>query len=490
MPLTSNYKAHPVHAHLGGDFFDAVKPAEFPQKILRFQNLEWAEKIGMEKLTDEEWLSYFAEFKPLPGNLPQPLALRYHGHQFQNYNPDIGDGRGFLYAQIKEPHPPYRILDLATKGSGQTPYSRSGDGRLTLKGAVREILATEMLEALGVNTSKTFSVIETGEDLIRHDEPSPTRSAVLVRLSHSHIRFGSFQRLAFFEQIENIQKLVDHSCTHYYPELLGLPPDQRCLMFFKQIVQRSAALCAQWMVAGFVHGVLNTDNMVITGESFDYGPYRFLPSYDPHFTAAYFDHQGLYAYARQPESVYWNLHQLGHSLSFAQAEMNDYIDIIQTEFSPTLDQVLLDRFLKRLNLKPAGIDQDRELLKTSFDFLRHSQAGYDDFFFDFNGGLISLEFARSSKTKEMYRGDHFEAFLKKLGDYNIANKNLLSELRKNWMTPESLLIDEIESIWSQIEQKDDWSQLERKIQSLRAWKQLWSQQWNQAYKASSGTSSS
>ena len=126
--------------------------------------------------------------------MPEPLALRYHGHQFRVYNPEIGDGRGFLYAQLRDGLD--RLLDLATKGSGTTPYSRRGDGRLTLKGGVREILATEMLEALGVNTSKSFSLIETGEELMRGDEPSPTRSAVLVRLSHSHIRIGTFQRMA------------------------------------------------------------------------------------------------------------------------------------------------------------------------------------------------------------------------------------------------------------------------------------------------------
>ena len=127
---------------------------------------------------------------------PSPLALRYHGHQFQHYNPDLGDGRGFLFAQLYDLSDG-RLLDLGTKGSGTTPYSRSGDGRLTLKGAVREALATAFLRALGVNTSKTLSIVETGEQLFRGDEPSPTRSAVLVRLSHFHVRFGTFQRLNF-----------------------------------------------------------------------------------------------------------------------------------------------------------------------------------------------------------------------------------------------------------------------------------------------------
>ena len=134
-----------------------------------------AAQVGLDKLDDAEWIAHFGRFAPLPDTLEQPLALRYHGHQFRVYNPDIGDGRGFLFAQLRDGAG--RLMDLGTKGSGQTPYSRFGDGRLTLKGAVRELLATEMLEALGVETSKTFSIVETGEALERNDEPSPTRSA-------------------------------------------------------------------------------------------------------------------------------------------------------------------------------------------------------------------------------------------------------------------------------------------------------------------------
>src|SRR6185312_15585133 len=152
---------------------------------------------GLDTLTDAEWTDHFGRFQPIAGSFETPLALRYHGHQFQTYNPDLGDGRGFLFAQLRDADG--RLLDLGTKGSGRTPWSRGADGRLTLKGGVREVLATEMLEALGVPTSKTFSLIETGEALERHDEPSPTRGAVLVRLSHSHIRIGTFQRLAYLK---------------------------------------------------------------------------------------------------------------------------------------------------------------------------------------------------------------------------------------------------------------------------------------------------
>ena len=203
MPEPQPYRPDPAILTLGDGFFDPVEVAAFPETRVRFFNRRWAQRVG---LGGVDVPAHFGRFGPLPGNLPQPLALRYHGHQFRVYNPDIGDGRGFLFAQLRDDKS--RLLDLGTKGSGQTPYSRFGDGRLTLKGGVREVLATEMLEALGVNTSKSFALIETGEQLARGDEPSPTRSAVLTRLSHSHVRIGTFQRLAFEKNEAGIVALV------------------------------------------------------------------------------------------------------------------------------------------------------------------------------------------------------------------------------------------------------------------------------------------
>lgn len=187
---------------LGTEFYDPVEPAEFPKAQLRYFNQDAAETIGLQHLSALEKQNHFWKFKTFKSNVRQPLALRYHGHQFRHCNPDLGDGRGFLFAQFLSQK---KIYDLTTKGSGQTPYSRAGDGKLTLKGAVREILATEYLESLSVNTSKTFCVFETGESLERGDEPSPTRSAVLTRMVHSSVRFGTFQRLAYLDQSEEME---------------------------------------------------------------------------------------------------------------------------------------------------------------------------------------------------------------------------------------------------------------------------------------------
>src|SRR3712207_551297 len=251
MPLSPGYRPSIRHTELGGAFYDVVEPASFPQHVLRYRNQRWAERVGLDALSDAEWIAHFGHFEPLPGNHPRPLALRYHGHQFRVYNPHLGDGRGFLFAQLHD-RSDGRLLDLATKGSGQTPWSRGADGRLTLKGGFREVLATEMLEALGIDTSKSFSLIETGEQLARNDEPSPTRASVLVRLSHSHIRIGTFQRFLYTDEPHNILRLLDYTVRTYMPEAWREETPARAIAFLEETARRVARTGAAWMLAGFV----------------------------------------------------------------------------------------------------------------------------------------------------------------------------------------------------------------------------------------------
>lgn len=465
MPVGPDYRPSPVFLELGCGFAEVVVPARVPQHILRFRNQIWAERVGLGGLTDEEWRAHMAEFKPLPGNLEKHYALSYHGHQFRVYNPDLGDGRGFLFAQLKDKDD--RLLDLGTKGSGQTPYSRGGDGRLTLKGGVREVLATEMLESLGVNTSKSFSLFETGEKLIRHDEPSPTRSSVLVRLSHSHIRFGTFQRLAVFRDEERMRKLLDYCLRYYFRSLSETTPEEQPAVFLREVVHRSARLCASWMIAGFVHGVLNTDNMNITGESFDYGPYRFLPKYDPGFTAAYFDETGLYAYGRQPEAVMWNLERLAAALLLVSTE-SALLPQLQ-EFIPAFNKAILELLTERLGLISRGEDRDEDLLLATFRFLEESQVPFEQFFHDWYGGMLSRERAMKSPVAAAYQGEAFENWRKVVQMYDApaATVERLKDPYFQRSTPCSLLIDEIESIWDAIDTRDDWSKFEEKIEDIR-----------------------
>jgi uncharacterized protein YdiU (UPF0061 family) len=462
MPVSAAYRPDPRFAALGEEFADAVAPAHFPQEILRYRNRRAAASIGLDTLTDTEWLAHFARFDPLPGNQAQPLAMRYHGHQFRVYNPDLGDGRGFLFAQLREVGEPGRLLDLGTKGSGRTPWSRDGDGRLTLKGGVREVLATAMLEALGVPTSRSFSLVETGEGLQRGDEPSPTRSAVLTRLSWSHIRFGTFQRHAALERPDLVGQLLGHVIGAYYPELAG--EDNPAAALLGAVVPRAARLTAAWMAAGFVHGVLNTDNMNITGESFDYGPYRFLPRNDPNFIAAYFDHSGLYSFGRQPEAVFWNLRQLAGALSTI-SEPDPLVEALN-RFSSAYRAALAQAMTRRLGLKPAGPEADVDLANAAFRALAEGGEAlrWEPFFFDWFGGGETR--AMEGPRAQLYGGEAFAALRRLMAGREGARPERLANAYFQGSEPEELLYDEIEAIWAAIAERDDWTAFDDKLAKI------------------------
>lgn len=433
---------------LGEAFGDAVAPADFPETILRFRNDRAAAEIGLQDLTDAEWLHHLARFAPLPGSLPQPLALRYHGHQFRSYNPDIGDGRGFTFAQARDHRG--RLMDLGTKGSGTTPWSRFGDGRLTLKGGVREILATEMLEALNVLTSRTLSLVETGEELHRGDEPSPTRSAVLVRLSHGHVRIGTFQRLAYERDEENMRRLVGYVLSNLYGEP-SEDGDAAPVRLLDLVVSRTATLAARYMAAGFVHGVLNSDNINVTGESFDYGPWRFAPVWDPGFTAAYFDQTGLYAFARQPEAIGWDVMQLASSLRLI-AESDPLVAALDA-FAPRFQAALAEAVTWRLGVVPADAAEARTLVRAVEQALRDTQAPLDRFFFDAFGGSLPATY-----------GDAWD----EVRTHLAAASPRKDRAHPYWSgEPCSMLIDEVEALWAPIADGDDWSPLHAKIAAIR-----------------------
>ncbi|WP_225204766.1 protein adenylyltransferase SelO family protein [Novosphingobium huizhouense] len=428
---------------------DPVMPADFPETVLRLRNDRAAAQVGLAGLSDAEWLEHFGRFAPLADNLPQPLALRYHGHQFRVYNPELGDGRGFLFAQMLDGAG--RLMDLGTKGSGQTPWSRRGDGRLTLKGAVREALATEMLEALGVDTSRTFSIVETGEALWRGDEPSPTRSAVLVRLSHGHIRFGTFQRLAALEAAEEMAQLVQY-CLANFPGAPGPEGASPAARLLHQVVERMADLAASYMVAGFVHGVLNTDNMNVSGESFDYGPWRFLPRWDAGFTAAYFDEGGLYAFGRQPEAIHWNCGQLAVALRLLE-DSPPLIEALQ-RFPDLYRESMARRWCWRLGVAPQGGDADNALVAACEQVMVADKVAPDALFFGWRGG-------RRAAGMKSEAADALAALLERHAP--------LPSDHPYWSdpAPQSMLIDEVEAIWAPIAEHDDWTAFAAKIAAVR-----------------------
>jgi uncharacterized protein YdiU (UPF0061 family) len=463
--LNLNYE--PAFESLGEDYFDVVTAAEFPRHILRFRNDEVLQTIGLEPqtVTDEDFIAAFGQFQER-----QPLlAMRYHGYQFGEYNPFLGDGRGFLYGQVRGIDG--ELYDFGTKGSGRTPYSRGADGRLTLKGGVREVLAAEMLQRLGVRTSRCLSLIETGEALWRGDEPSPTRSSVMIRFSRSHIRFGTFERLHAISRKDLIQKLLDHVIAYYYPHLLH--QEQAYLQFYQELVQRVADLTAQWLSVGFCHAVLNTDNMSITGESFDYGPFAFIDQYDPKFTAAYFDYSGRYAYANQPAACQWNLQKL-------QVPLKGLIDSFEmeaalAEFDRQLQITYRERMLRKLGFEvgydQVSIDVADELLRRTLQLLWETKVGYHDFFLALRQQFDrawrddpTLIFDQVANEAPPEKTDAVNNLLEQWRNFyhQVLNSLPIEEIeaidrRLRQHNPTTIIIrPEIEAVWEPITEEDNW----------------------------------
>ncbi|MBE9048940.1 YdiU family protein [Nostocales cyanobacterium LEGE 11386] len=467
--LTLNYE--PALASLGNDYYDEVMAAEFPQHILRWRNDALLPLLGLDTqaVTDEDFITTFGKFhgrKPL-------LALRYHGYQFGEYNPNLGDGRGFLYGQVRGTDG--ELYDFGTKGSGKTPYSRGGDGMLTLKGGVREVLAAEALHQLGVRTSRCLTMIETGLSLWRGDEPSPTRSSVMVRMNRSHIRFGTFERLHYLQRPDLSQKLLDHVIEYYYRHLLG--QKDQYVLFYGELVQRVAELAAQWMAAGFCHAVLNTDNMSITGESFDYGPYAFIPTYDPSFTAAYFDYYRRYCYGHQPSICQLNLEMFQEPLKaiIDKAAMETGL----AKFNKYYQAEYRSLMLKKLGFAQLQCAEADDLVNLTTQFLQDSQVGYHQFFYEM-ARTFSPEW-RDEPALVLKNSDIVPAsgasnlfdnwcvlYHKLLNNFDPEQMDVISQTLTDCNPQTVLLRPVIESIWEPITQEDNWQpfyELIRKIQS-------------------------
>lgn len=458
-----NLTYEPAIESLGNEYYDVVQAAEFPQHILRFRNDLLLPLLGLDPrtVTDDDFVEAFGKFQ---GRSPL-LALRYHGYQFGYYNPDLGDGRGFLYGQVRGTD---GVYDFGTKGSGKTPYSRGGDGMLTLKGGVREVLATEALYRLGVRTSRTFSMIETGLQLWRGDEPSPTRSSVMVRFSRSHIRFGTFERLHYIQRPDLTKKLLDHVIEYYYPDIYS-KPDQYVL-FYAQLVQRVAKLAAQWMAAGFCHGVLNTDNMSITGESFDYGPYAFIPTYDPLFTAAYFDYGKRYCYGNQPDVCCVNLEALQEPLA-AVISPEDMVNGL-AQFYDCYQHEYKQLMLKKLGFTNLELPQLDELLAVTIELLKETQIGYHDFF-----AQITAKFSPSWRDRTDLSLDTSQpellanwcnTYQQALAKLPIEETDKIAQTLQNSNPKTALLRPVIESIWEPIANEDNWQPFNELVKRLQS----------------------
>ncbi|WP_413171990.1 protein adenylyltransferase SelO [Anabaena azotica] len=455
--LSLNYES--ALESLGNDYYDEVVAEEFPQHILRWRNNALLPRLGLDPqlVKDEDFITAFGKFqqrKPF-------LALRYHGYQFGEYNPNLGDGRGFLYGQVRGSD--RELYDFGTKGSGRTPYSRGGDGMLTLKGGVREVLAAEALHRLGVRTSRCLSMIETGLGLWRGDEPSPTRSSVMIRMSKSHIRFGTFERLHYLKRPDLTKKLLDHVIEQYYQNLIN--ENDKYALFYAELVQRVAELVAQWMAAGFCHAVLNTDNMSITGESFDYGPYAFIPTYDLYFTAAYFDYYQRYCYGQQPSICHLNLEMLQEPLK-AVIDIGDLQNGL-AKFAEYYQVEYRNLMLRKLGFDNLNFAEAEDLLELTITFLKDSQISYHQFFADMSRTFSSKwrdEPAFVMNDSEIVPALGSSALFdnwcvlyhKILNNFDPDQMVIIAKNLTKYNPQANLLRPVIESIWEPIIEADNW----------------------------------
>ncbi|WP_318837918.1 protein adenylyltransferase SelO [Neiella holothuriorum] len=294
------------YRQLKGSYSEVAPSAVDNPRLVAYSSAT-ATLLDLPKQADEDALCrYFSGQQALPG--AQPLAQVYAGHQFGQYVPQLGDGRGLLLGQICTQQA--QLWDLHLKGAGQTPYSRFGDGRAVLRSSIREFLASEALQALGIPTTRALCVIGSDTPVRRETMES---AATLLRVAESHLRFGHFEYFFHRNEHEKLKALADYALEHHFAECTD--SEAPYLDMFIQVVERTAQLIAQWQAVGFTHGVMNTDNMSLLGLTIDYGPYGFMDGYNAGYVPNHSDHGGRYSYAQQPSIGYWNLQCLALALS-------------------------------------------------------------------------------------------------------------------------------------------------------------------------------
>ena len=317
-------------------------PAGFKQAEFLLKNYKLAEKLGFKKdfLNSKECLNIFSGNSLLKNS--QPIAQGYSGHQFGHFNPQLGDGRAILLGEINE-------MDIQLKGIGQTPYSRRGDGKSALSPVLREYVISEFMHAAKVPTTRSLFALKTNENVIRETE---LPGGVLTRIAKSHIRIGTFE-YARTKNNETLKTLADYSINRHYPELNKT--DNKYLSFFAAVCDKQASLVAKWMSLGFVHGVMNTDNMTISGETIDYGPCAYVDSYHPNTVFSSIDVNGRYAYQNQPAILVWNLAKFAESIlplidKNEEKSIKQLTEVLQLVM-PSYQEYFYKEFCQKLGLK-------------------------------------------------------------------------------------------------------------------------------------------
>jgi uncharacterized protein YdiU (UPF0061 family) len=370
--MTTHFDFRNTYSGLPQRFYERISPTPVRAPRLIQINRRLAEELRL----DPDGLASAEGVEVLAGNrVPagaEPLAMAYAGHQFGQFVPQLGDGRAILLGEVVDVYG--RRREIQWKGSGPTRFSRRGDGRAALGPVLREYIVSEAMAALGIPTTRALAAVATGEVVVR-EELLP--GAVLTRVASSFIRVGTFQYFAARGDIEALRVLADHVIARHYQE--AADSDNRYRTLLEQIVKRQASLIAQWMLVGFVHGVMNTDNMSIAGETIDYGPCAFADVYDPAAVFSSIDRQGRYAYANQPWAAHWNLIRLAEAMLPILAEdegkaVNEAQQALEG-FAPELEAVLNRGMGKKLGLVSEHQD-DVALVRDFLNIMAAQKADY------------------------------------------------------------------------------------------------------------------
>jgi serine/tyrosine/threonine adenylyltransferase len=364
-PFDNTYSALPER------FFARVRPQ--PASSPRLIKLN--EKLAGELRLDATWLASDDGVRVLAGQtVPEeadPIATAYAGHQFGHFVPQLGDGRAILLGEVVDRNG--RRRDIQLKGAGRTPFSRGGDGRAAIGPVLREYIVSEAMAALGIPTTRALAAVLTGEQVFRE---GPLPGAVLTRIASSHIRVGTFQFFAARGDDDGIRKLADHVIARHYPDVAGDAQPYRAL--FAKVIERQAQLVAKWMQVGFIHGVMNTDNCSIAGETIDYGPCAFMDAFDPAAVFSSIDQQGRYAFANQPRIALWNLTRLAECLlPLLDSDETAAVEVAKGalgQFASHFDPALMTGMLTKLGV--SGEADDEQLVGEFLKILADGQADF------------------------------------------------------------------------------------------------------------------
>jgi len=368
LPRYQNLKFKNRFIDLGPEFYQEKQPDPVTDPYLVDYSPSVGALIDLPSKGGADFLEKFSGNQPIEG--ARPLAMAYGGHQFGSYNPRLGDGRGLLLGEVLNKE--NISWDVHLKGAGPTRFARGFDGRATLQSSIREHLGSETLNGLGIPSTRSLAVIGIRELIYRQ---KPELAAILVRVADSHIRFGSFEYFHKTNQPKNIERLAEFAIQNHHKDLCNEP--ERYRIFFRRVLTLTAKLIAKWQAVGFVHGVMNTDNMTITGTTFDYGPYGFIDQFNPSYTPNSSDTHGRYAYQQQPEIGFWNLNKLAETL--IPLAGSDQLQEEIKKYQPIFNGFYREEMGRKLGI--SILDEDfSQLTQELFQLLINHHVDYSNFF--------------------------------------------------------------------------------------------------------------